>query len=136
MNITLYKTISMIMAIVFGIVGLLFLFASSAILLFFNSISGPLGFEPSLTGQNHFFVILAVSYMYLVTLCALLMNRYPGNPFFPLLLMNGKFASSAVSLGMFLIEKPLLIYLTNAIVDGCIAVVVFIMYRSLKKTLR
>jgi hypothetical protein len=71
--------------------------------------------------------------MYVVTLCAILMYRQPDNAVIPLLLMNGKFASSLLSLMFFLFDARLLIYIVNGLVDGCIAIMVFIMYRSVRR---
>jgi hypothetical protein len=74
--------------------------------------------------------------MYLVTLLASLMYLHPDNPAYPLLLFNGKTASSALSILFFVLDKPLLVYLTNGIVDGLIGVLVIAMYRSIRRVPR
>ena len=80
-----------------------------------------------------FYLILAVAYMYLVTLLAFFMYRYPDNRIIPVLLINGKFASSLMSLGFFLMHQHFLIYLTNFIMDGFIAVMILILYNVMVK---
>jgi hypothetical protein len=89
---------------------------------------------PSPVTGFYFYVVLAVAYMYLVALLAFLMYRYPQNMFFPLLLANGKMASSLLSLCLFSFHQPYLILLVNGVVDGLIGVVAFVFYRNLKKT--
>jgi hypothetical protein len=128
-----YKRISLCLAIVFGAVGLLFLFMSSDVLLLFNRISIAIGMEELVSGENKFYVILAVAYMYLVTMLAALMYIHPEQTVYPLLLVNGKAASATLSLLFFFLDKPLLIYLTNGILDGLIGVFVIVMYRSIRR---
>jgi hypothetical protein len=81
----------------------------------------------------NFYIILAVAYMYLVALLAFFMYKYPGNMFFPLLLANGKLASSLLSLYMFSFHKPFLILVVNCFVDGLIGVAALIFYFKIKK---
>lgn len=131
-----YKRISLGLAVIFGIVGLIFLFMSSDVLLLFNRISGVPGMEEAVPGGHYFYVILAVAYMYCVTVLAFLMYRSPDTPAYPLLLFNGKFASAIVSVLFFVFERHLLIYLTNGIVDGLIGVLVVAMHRSIKRASR
>ena len=68
--------------------------------------------------------------MYLVALLAWLMFRHPESPIYPLLLANGKIATSLISLGFFLVHAHLLIYLANFVVDGAIGAGVLIMRRK------
>ena len=89
--------------------------------------------EELVSGENKFYVILAVAYMYLVTMLAALMYVNPEQTVYPLLLANGKAASATLSLLFFFLDKPLLIYLTNGIVDGLIGVLVVVMYRSIRR---
>jgi len=117
---SLYKSTSYLLAIVFAAVGLIFLFAPDGLIGFFNRISGRLGMTPSPENGLDFFLILAAAYMYLVTVLAWMMGRHAENPIFPLLLVNGKIASSLLSFGFFFISKPYLIFLVNGIVDGLI----------------
>ena len=92
-----------------------------------------MGMEELVSGENKFYVILAVAYMYLVTMLAALMHIHPEQTVYPLLLVNGKAASATLSLLFFFLDKPLLIYLTNGIVDGLIGVFVIVMYRSIRR---
>lgn len=125
-----YAAISLLLSIVFAVVGLLFLFFSGEILALFNRISQPLGIVSSPEHVAGFYLGLAVSYMYLVSLIAFLMWRHPRDRTLPLLLVNGKAASSILSLALFFSDRPLLIYGVNAAVDGAIAIAVFMLYKN------
>ena len=81
----------------------------------------------------NFYLILAVAYMYLVTILAVFMFRYPKNTVYPLLLCHGKIASAALSILLFALHKPFLLYLGNGIVDGGIGIVVLIIYLYKKR---
>ena len=95
----LYRPVSLILSIVFAVVGLLFLSIPDRVLMFFNDISGHLGMTLSPVESHSFYVMLAAGYMYLVTLLAFFMYRHPENRMFPLLLAHGKLASSILSIG-------------------------------------
>ncbi len=134
-RVSLYRTISLILSIVFAVVGLLFLFFSDGVLALFNRISDSIGIPGGPEQAGGFYLALAVGYMYLVTLIAFLTWRHPGERILPLLLINAKAASSLLSAGLFVFDHPLLIYGTNAIVDGAIAAGVYIVYRmSLRRS--
>ncbi len=128
-----YRKLSVIMAVMFAITGLLFLVVPNGVLSFFNSLSHEIGMKEAPLNGMGFYLILAVGYMYLVTLLACLMYKYPGNQFYPLLLANGKLASSCLSLYMFISHQPYLIYMVNFIIDGMIGSVVLIFYFRLRK---
>lgn len=119
--------------ITFTIVGLIFLFMPKGVLVFFNNISRHLGMVLSPVQGTGFYIILAVGYMYLVALLAYFMYRYPENRYFPLLLVNGKLASSILSLFLFLFHQPYLIYIVNCLIDGLIGFVVLGFYLKLKE---
>lgn len=129
----LYKTFSFSAFITFAFVGLIFLFIPGKVLIFFNNLSSYLGMTLSATEGINFYLILAVSYMYLVALLAFLMYRHPENKLLPLLLAHGKFASSILSICLFLLHQPYLIYLTNFIVDGLIGIAALIFFLRLKR---
>ena len=95
-------------------------------------ISGYLGMKPSPVHGQGFYLILAVGYMYLVTLLAYRMYKQPENSSFPLLLAHGKLFSSILSFGLFIFQQPYLIYLTNSIVDGLIGIVALYFYQKVK----
>jgi len=128
----LYKGTSLSLAVVFGIVGMVFLLIPGDVLSFFNRISPGLGFTESPVQGTGFYLVLAVGYMYLVTLLACLMARHPDNPIFPILLINAKSASSVLSFALFLLHGPFLIYLANGLIDGSIALCVFILFRKIR----
>jgi hypothetical protein len=129
----LYRFFSLSCAIVFTIVGLIFLISANGVLTFFNSISGHLGMTLSPVQGYDFYLILAAGYMYLVALLAYFMYKQPASRDFPLLLANGKFASSVLSVGFFIFHQPYLIYLTNCIVDGLIGILALYFYFKIKK---
>ncbi len=126
----LYRTTSLILSIVFAAVGLLFLFFSGEILALFNRVSDSIGIPGGPEQAAGFYLGLAAGYMYLVSLIAFLMWRRPQEKVLPLLLVNGKAASALLSAGLFAFEQPLLIYGTNAVVDGAIAVGVLVLYKT------
>lgn len=130
----LYKIFSLSFSIIFFIVGLVFILIPGRVLAFFNTLSSHLGMVPSPVVGVHFYVVLAVAYMYLAALLAFLMYRHPQNMYFPLLLANAKLASSLLSLCIFAIHQPSLIIAVNGLVDGFIGVVALIFYRQIKKT--
>ncbi|MCC6396378.1 MAG: hypothetical protein IT282_05125 [Bacteroidetes bacterium] len=125
-----YRTASLTMAVIFAAVGLLFLLFSDGVLAFFNRVSDAIGFPGGPEHAVGFYLGLAVGYMYLVTVIAFMMWRHPRERILPFLLTNGKAATAILSAGLFIFQQPLLIYATNAIIDGAIAVGVFILHRS------
>ncbi len=128
-----YQTLSLLFAITFAVVGLIFLLFANDVLNFFNSISNYIGMLPSPVQGFNFYLILAVGYMYLVTILAFFMYRFPKNSLFPLLLAHGKLASALLSLGFFLVHQPYLIYITNCLVDAGIGIIALIFYFKLKR---
>ncbi len=125
---TKYRQFSLAATLVFALVGLAFLFIPDRVLVFFNGVSSTLGMLPSPVIGASFYLILAVAYMYLVALLAYLMYRYPEVKHFPLLLAHAKLASAALSLYLFLVHQPYLIYLANCLVDGLIGAVTLFFY--------
>ncbi|MEL7566111.1 MAG: hypothetical protein AAGU27_14660 [Dehalobacterium sp.] len=114
----LYKLFSLALAAIFALVGLIFLFFPDAALTFFNRISGYIGLPQAPVPGTGFYLILAAAYMYLVTILAYRMYRYPKENIYPLLLAHGKLASSVISIYLFLVHQPYLIYLANFVIDG------------------
>lgn len=113
-----YRIASLVMAVSFGAVGLIFFVFPEGTLEFFNRLSSPLGMPPSPIHSGSFFPILALAYMVMVTLLAGWMFRKPRDPLFPMLLAQAKFASSILSLVFFFGRSPYLICLANAVIDG------------------
>jgi hypothetical protein len=124
----IYSLAGIVLAIVFAITGLLFLFVPDQVLILFNTLSTSLGMPASpVTGWN-FYLILTVGYMYVVTVLAFLMYRYPENKYFPQLLAQAKIVSSLLSMALFLFHAHYLIYLSNFIIDGLIGIAVITLY--------
>jgi hypothetical protein len=116
-----YRPISLILSLTFSLVGFAFLVMPGTIYNVFNALSRFLGMvEPTEQGVE-FYRILAVAYMYVVSLLAFSMYRHPDNRQFLWLLINAKFASSALSFLFFAVLHHYLMYLSNGIVDGAIA---------------
>jgi len=132
-GITAPKTLSLFLAVVFAAVGLIFLVMPGGVLRFFNTVSRPLGMAPAPEVGHQFYLILAVAYMYTVTLLAWLMFRQPQNKAYPLLLSHAKLASSLLSFSLFFIHRPYLIYLANGITDGAIGLAVLFIYLRMRQ---
>ena len=124
----IYKLTSFILMFLFAITGILFLGIPDRILAVFNNLSSSFGMVQSPVSGWSFYLILAVGYMYLVTVLAFLMFRHPENRYFPLLMVHAKLASSILSLALFLLQAHYLVYLANFIVDGMIGIAVLTLY--------
>ncbi len=129
----IYKLTGLFLSIIFGIVGLVFLVIPNKVLIFFNDISPFLGFRESPVEGVGFYLILAVAYMYLVTILAYQMYKHPENPSFSFLLISGKSASSITSFIVFIFHYQYLIYLTNGVVDGLIAIGLILLSRKTRR---
>jgi hypothetical protein len=127
------KMMSLFLAVIFAAVGLLFLLIPGGVLRFFNSISRPMGMARAPEVGYQFYLILAVAYMYAVTLLAWLMFRQPQNKAYPLLLSQAKLASSLLSFCLFFLHQPYLIYLANGIIDGAIGLAVLFVYLKMRQ---
>lgn len=130
----MYISVSLCLSLIFAIVGVVFLFTPESVFLLFNNISRQFGFSESPMFGFGLYQVLAVGYMYLVTLLAYLMHKHPENAFFPILLIQGKAASSLISLYLFFFHLPFLILLTNGFVDGMIAIGVILLFQKSKGT--
>jgi len=133
MDVRVYRAISLVLSLLFASTGLLFLVTPDSAVAFFNGLSPSFGMPQSPAGSWSLFLILAVGYMYLVTLLAFSMFRHPENHQFPQLLVHAKLASSALSLALFLLHARYLIYLTNFAVDGAIGFLVLAMYMKMRR---
>ncbi len=102
-------------------------------MIFFNRLSHFLGLPQSSVPDFNFYIVLAVAYMYLVALLALLMYWHPKNRYFPLLLANGKIASSLLSFYLLIIHQPYMILIVNCVVDGLIGIAAFMFYKKIKR---
>jgi hypothetical protein len=116
-----YRSISLTLAIVFVIVGFVFLFDPGSVYSFMNTCARSLGMMESREYGGNFYQILAVGYMYVVSFLAFQMYRHPDNKDFLWLLIHAKSASSLLSFLFFVFVHPYLIYLANSVIDGTLA---------------
>ena len=130
----IYRSIALALTGIFAAVGLIFLVAPGKVLDFFNYFSGSLNLPPAPASGFTFYLILAVGYMYIVTLLAFLMYRNPGNRIYPFLLAQAKLVSSFLSLALFCLQDHYLIYLANFLVDGAIGFFVGLLYYRTGRT--
>ena len=130
----LYRPLSLLAAATFAVVGLIFLLVPEQVLALFNRTSLALGMPEMPVQARGFYLVLAVGYMYVVTLVAWLMYRNPRNRTFPLLLAQAKLATAALSLLFFLTHQPYLLYLANLAVDGTIGLVTLLFYVKLSRS--
>lgn len=121
-----YKALSLGLALVFAAVGVIFLVWPRETMALFNGISRRLGMIEG-PADRSFFGVLAAAYMYVVTVLAWLMYRFPREKAYPMLLANAKFASSALSFLLFAVHAPWLVYLVNGTVDAGLGLVALMM---------
>lgn len=126
-----YRAFSLGLAVVFALVGGVFLFLPRETLAFFNAVSRRLGMIEG-PAERSFFGVLAAAYMYVVTILAWFMYRSPGEKIYPLILGQAKLASSLLSFLMFFFQAPWLIYLVNGIVDGGLALIVLMLFLEVR----
>lgn len=122
-----YKTLSLGLAVIFALVGGIFLLLPREALAFFNAISRRLGLAEGPT-EPTFFVVLAAAYMAVVTILAWRMSASPREKIYPLLLAQAKLASSVLSFLLFAAQARWLIYLANGIIDAALGLVALMMY--------
>jgi hypothetical protein len=130
----LYRAVSLILVLLFAVTGMLFLFIPDRVLMLFNDFSSYFGLPQSPADGSSFYLILAVGYMYLVTVLAFCMFSHPEDRRIPLLLTHAKLASSVLSLAFFLLQYHYLVYLVNFFVDGAIGVLVLTMNSRVRRT--
>ncbi|MHC4106385.1 MAG: hypothetical protein ACYSR9_15700 [Planctomycetota bacterium] len=116
----MYKPLSFAGAVLFAVCGLYFLILPNRVYLFFNIISRSLGMPRMPVKDIDFFYIYTIGYLYIMAALSFLMFRNPESRHFPVLLANGSFAVSILSIAMFLIHKPYLIYGASLIANGII----------------
>ncbi len=128
-----YAPLSLSMCLLFALVGLLFLLMPGAVIELFNAVSRPLGMPEAPKQDAGLFVALAAGYMYVVSLLAYRMFRQPGARIFPVLLAHAKGASAVISIFLFAAFRPCLILLVNGLIDGVIAVFVYLLMRAMRE---
>lgn len=122
-----------VLSLVFASVGVLFLLAPEAPLRGLNSMAGCLGLGLSPLHGTGFFSIMASAYMAVVAILAFRMLLHPGDALNPLLLAQAKTASSLFSFGAFLLNRPDFILLVNGFLDGGLALLALLIYRSIRR---
>ena len=122
-----YKAFSLGLAVIFALVGGIFLLLPREALGLFNALSRRLGMAEGPT-EPTFFVVLAAAYMAVVTILAWRMSTSPREKIYPLLLAQAKLASSALSFLLFAAQARWLIYLTNGIIDAALGLIALTMY--------
>ena len=131
-SLAFYRTFSLGLAVVFAVVGAIFLLIPEAMLAFFNGLSRRLGMIEGPAGSS-FFVALAGAYMVVVTVLAWRMFRSPREMIYPRLLALAKLASAALSFLMFALRAPWLIFMVNGIVDGALGVMVLVLSARVRR---
>lgn len=126
------KIIGLTLALTFAAVGAIFLLAPETVLRGLNSLARSMGAGESPLHDPGFFSVMTAAYMAGVTILAFRIYLFPAVPLHPLLLAQTKAASSLLSFGGFLFHRPDFILLANGLVDGSLALLVFLIYRSVK----
>ena len=129
----LVKRSGWVLAAVFAAVGGLFLLAPGAPIMFFNRFSAAFGLPAAPVPEFQFYLVLAVAYMYVVTVLAVLMARHPEDLRLPLLLAQAKLFSSGLSLAVFLVHRRWLILAANAVTDGTIGAYALWLRRRIRR---
>lgn len=122
-----YKAFSLGLAVIFALVGGIFLLLPREALELFNALSRRLGMVEGPT-EPTFFVVLAAAYMTVVTILAWRMSASPREKIYPLLLAQAKLASSVLSFLLFAAQARWLIYLANGIIDAALGLIALTMY--------
>jgi hypothetical protein len=113
------------LAVSFALVGLLFLTIPADVLGALNAIGARLGLPDAPRAGHGLYLVLAVAYMYVVTLLATGMARRPGERAYPTVLVHAKAASALLSIALFVAHEQYFAYLANFALDGAIAVLVY-----------
>jgi hypothetical protein len=130
-----YKALSFVGAVAFVACGVFFLIYPNRVYIFFNIISIYLGMQRTPVTGFGFFQIYTVGYFYITAVLTFLMYRNPENRQYPALLANGCFAVSVLSISLFLIHKPYLIYISSGLANGIIGVLALIGLIKMKKNI-
>jgi len=112
-----------LLAISFAVVGILFIAVPSGVLDTISDLGDTLGgFSRAPHGQEQLWLALAFAYMVVITgICAVAQADVVRYRPFLLVLAAGKTASSLGSLGFYLFDDDVFIYLLNFLVDGFLA---------------
>jgi hypothetical protein len=119
-----------VLAALFAATGLAFLLWPGGLLRGLDAWSRALGLAGGAPAGGGFWTVLAVAYMYVVTVLAWGIRRHPAEPLYPRLLTHAKLASAALSLALFALVTPHLALLANGLVDGALGVLALELWRS------
>jgi hypothetical protein len=113
-----------LMALGFAVVGLLFIAVPNGVLDTITDLGDAIGdFTPAPHGDEQLWLALAFAYMVVITgICLVAQADVVRYRPLMLVLAAGKTASSLGSLGFFLFDQDVFIYLLNFLVDGFLAV--------------
>ena len=120
------RLIFRLLAVTFGVVGAIFLLFPNGTVRAINATGSIFRvFPPAPESDLRFWLSLGVSYMALVTVLAVLIQKDPTRyrHLMPVLAV-GKFSSSFTSLLFFVFTSPTFLYLSNFLVDGSITLLV------------
>ncbi len=129
----LRAAIGALLAATFGAAGLLFLFRSGQVVAWFDRLSWRVGLSAPPPRFGSLWLVLAVAYMYVVTVLAWGIWRHPAEPLYPRLLAHAKLCSAALSAAAFALTIPHLIFLANALVDGALGLLALALWRSCRR---
>ncbi len=112
-----------LMAVSFAVVGILFIAVPSGVLDTISDLGDSIGdFARAPHGEEQLWLALAFAYMVVITgICAVAQADVVRYRPFLLVLAAGKTASSLGSLGFYLFDQDVFIYLLNFLVDGFLA---------------
>jgi hypothetical protein len=119
-----------LLAALFAATGLAFLLWPGGVLQRLDDWSRSVGLAGGAPVGGGFWTVLAVAYMYVVTVLAWGIRRHPAEPLYPRLLAHAKLASAALSLALFALVTPHLAFLANGLVDGALGALALALWRS------
>jgi len=125
------QRLSLVFAVLFALVGILFLVGPDWTIAATNALSRIIGGRELQPVGYGFYQVLAVAYMTTVTMIAFFMYLHPQERIYPGLLVGAKGSSSILSLLMVVLHGPYLLYTLNFAVDGAIALLVYYLFRDI-----
>lgn len=129
----LRAAIGALLAAAFAVTGFIFLLRPGEVLAWFDRQSWRLGLAALPPRPGSLWLVLAVAYMYVVTVLAWGIWRHPAEPLYPRLLAHAKLCSALLSAAAFALTIPHLIFLANALVDGALGLLALALWRSCRR---
>ncbi|MFN2612354.1 MAG: hypothetical protein ABR536_03165 [Solirubrobacterales bacterium] len=120
-----------VLALSFAVVGALFIVTPDGVLNTISDLGEKIGdFSRAPETDEKFWLALGFAYMVVITgICLIAQRDVARHRPMLLALVAGKAASSAAALGFYLFDDDVFIYLLNFLVDGYLAVNVFVLWR-------